>query len=139
MLCFVFCCFFLLLFFFACFLIDNRSNVNVTIPVPVCQTSYSFFMLFKVGISVVFGVSGAGNVENRAHPDTSNTLCGTAYWYGLFAKCMLANQRGHIFKMAALNSKWPPKYIIIHQNPAQEVLNIVFYRPNMAYLMQNIN
>ena len=37
--------------------------------------------------------SGAGSVENRAHPDTSNTLCRTAYCYELFAKCMLANQK----------------------------------------------
>ena len=52
--------------------------------------------------------SGAGSVENRAHPDTSNKLCRTAYGYALFAKCMLANQKspyfqdgGPKFKMAA--------------------------------------
>ena len=55
-----------------------------------------------------FIYSGAGSVENRAHPETSNKLCRTAYGYELFAKCMLANQKspyfqdgGQKFKMAA--------------------------------------
>ena len=42
--------------------------------------------------------SGAGSVENCAHPDTSNTLCRTAYGYELFAKCMLANQKMPYFQ-----------------------------------------
>ena len=84
-------------------------------PVPVCQTSNSFFMLFKVGVSVVFGVNGAGSVENRAHPDTSNTLCRTAYWYGLFAKCMLANQKMPYFQDGGPKFKMVAK--IYHNTP----------------------
>ena len=60
--------------------------------------------------------SGAGSVENRAHPDTSNKLCRTAYGYELFAKCMLANQKlpyfqdgGPKFKMAAKIYHYTPK------------------------------
>ena len=52
--------------------------------------------------------SGAGSDKNRALPDTSIKLCRTTYWYELFAKCFLANQKspyfqngGPEFKMAA--------------------------------------
>ena len=61
------------------------------------------------------GYSGAGSVENRAHPDTSNKLCRTAYWYKLFAKCMLANQKSPYFQDGGLKFKMAAK--IYHNTP----------------------
>ena len=59
--------------------------------------------------------SGAGSVDNRAHPDTSNTLCRTAYGYELFAKCMLANQKSPYFQDGGPKFKMAAK--IYHNTP----------------------
>ena len=107
---------------------------------PEITRSYLRVLICRIGRGVPIPngctiVSGAGSVDNRAHLDTSNTLCGTAYWYGLFAKCMLANQKMPYFQDGGPKFKMAAK---IYHN-AQEVLNIVFYRPNVANLLQNIN
>ena len=60
-------------------------------------------------------LSGAGRVENRAIPDTSNKLCRTAYEYELFAKCMLANQKSPYFQDGGLKFKMADK--IYHNTP----------------------
>ena len=70
---------------------------------------------FLLHILRMNGHSGAGSVENRAHPDTSNTLCGTAYWYELFAKCMLANQKMPYFQDGSPKFKMAAK--IYHNTP----------------------
>ena len=43
-------------------------------------------------------ISGSGSGKNRALPDTSIKLCRTTYWYELFTKCFLANQKSPYFQ-----------------------------------------
>ena len=63
--------------------------------------------------------SGAGRVENRAHLDTSNKLCRTAYGYELFAKCMLVNQKSPYFQDGGLKFKMADKIYHNATNPVQ--------------------
>ena len=50
-------------------------------------------------------ISGAGNDNNHAHPDTSMKLGRNVHWHELLEFFSLANQNWSIFKMAALKSK----------------------------------
>ena len=47
-------------------------------------------------------ISGAGNDNNHAHPDTSMKLGRNVHWHELLEFFSLANQNWSIFKMAAL-------------------------------------
>ena len=72
-------------------------------------------MCIRIASQVAILISGAGRVQNRAHPDTSNKLCRTAYGYELFTKCMLANQKSPYFQDGGLKFKMADK--IYHNNP----------------------
>ena len=50
-------------------------------------------------------LSGAGNDNNHAHPDTSMKLGRNVHWHELLEFFSLANQNWSNFKMAALKSK----------------------------------
>ena len=52
-----------------------------------------------------FILSGAGNDNNHALPDTSMKLGRNGHWHELLEFFSLANQNWSIFKMAALKSK----------------------------------
>ena len=59
-----------------------------------------------------FGISGAGNDNNHAHPDTSMKLGRNVHWHELLEFFSLANQNWSIFKMAALKSKMAATIIV---------------------------
>ena len=82
------------------------SSESTLVKMPHCWQSHVTAQLCQaIGTNQFSCISGAGNDNNHARPDTSMKLGRNVHWHELLEFFSLAKQNWSIFKMAALKSK----------------------------------